>query len=116
MNKIQELEEKLNLEKNKYGLVGAKRAKVKEFDDVQYNISAHINPQDWGIEVNLKKGYNPIQDSKQKAYARAKKITDGLETIVLEVGSGHEVAHWELPFGSQRGCWKNEIQINCPRI
>ena len=104
MNKIQELEEKLNLEKNKYGLVGAKRAKVKEFDDVQYNISAHINPQDWGIEVNLKKGYNPIQDSKQKAYARAKKITDGLETIVLEVGSGHEVAHWELPFGSGKGC------------
>ncbi len=104
MNRIQELEEKLNVEKNKYGLVGAKRAKVKEFDDAPYNISAHINPQDWGIEVTLKKGYNPIEDSKQKAYARAKKIEDGLETIVLEVGSGHEVAHWELPFGSKKGC------------
>ncbi len=104
MNKIQELEEKLNVEKNKYGLVGAKRARVKEFDDVKYNVSAHINPQNWEIEVNLKKGYNPIQDSKQKAYARVKKINDGLETIVLEVGSGHEVAHWELPFGSGKGC------------
>jgi len=104
MNKIQELEEKLNQKKNKYGLVGAKRAKVKEFDYAEYNISAHINSQDWRIEVNLKKGYNPIQDSRQKAYARVKKIKNGLERVVLEVGSGHEIAHWELPFGSGKGC------------
>ena len=104
MDKIKQLEHKLNQEKNKYGLVGAKPAKVQEFDDADYNISAHINPHDWGIEVNLKTGYNPIQDSKQKAYARAKKIQDGLETIVLQVGSGHEVAHWELPYGSGKGC------------
>ena len=104
MNKIQELEEKLNGEKNKYGLVGAKRARVREYDDAKYNISAHINPNNWEIEVNLKTGYNPVQDSKQKAYARAKKIKDGLETVVMQVGSGHEVAHWELPFGSGKGC------------
>lgn len=104
MNKIKQLEYKLNQEKNKYGLVGAKPAKVQEFDDVDYNISAHINPQDWGIEVNIKTGYNPIQDSRQRAYVRAKKIKNPLETIVLQVGSGHEVAHWELPFGSGKGC------------
>jgi len=104
MNKIQELEEKLNVEKNKYGLVGAKRARVREFDDAKHNISVHINPDNWEIEVNLKLGYNPISDGKQKAYARVKKIRDGLETMVLQVGSGHEVAHWELPFGSGKGC------------
>ncbi len=104
MTDIQKLEYKLNQEKNRYGLVGAKRAKVQEFDDADYNISASINRQDWEIEVNLKTGYNPINDSKQKAYARVKKIQDGLETMVLHLGSLHEVAHWELPLGSEKGC------------
>ena len=104
MNKIKQLEYRLNQEKNKYGLVGAKPARVQEFDDAEHEISAHINPYDWGIEVNLKTGYNPIQDDRQKRYARVKKIKDGLETVVLQVGSGHEVAHWELPLGSERGC------------
>ncbi len=103
MTDIQQLNYKLNQQKNKFGLVGG-TAKVKEFDDAEYNISAGINPQNWAIEVNIKSGYNPIQDSKQKAYAKVKKIEDGLETIVLQVGSLHEVAHWELPFGSQKGC------------
>jgi len=114
MNKIKQLESKLNQEKNKYGLVGAKPAKVQEFDDAEYNISAHINPYDWGIEVNLKKGYNPVKDIRQKRYAHAKKIKDGLETVVLQVGSGHEVAHWELPCESGKGCpfdeyWHDKI-------
>ena len=114
MNKIQQLEYKLNEQKNKYGLVGAKRAKVQEFDDVSYDISAHINPQDWGIEISLKTGYNPIYDERQKRYAKIKKIKDGLETVVLQVGSGHEVAHWELPLGSDKGCpmdvyWHDKI-------
>lgn len=104
MNRLYALEEKLNQQKNKYGLVGAKRAKVQEFDDVDYDVSAHINPQDWGIEVNLKTGYNPVRDDRQKIYARVKKIKNGLETVVLQVGSGHEVAHWELPLGSGKGC------------
>ena len=104
MTKIHELEQRLNQEKNKYGLVGAKPARVREFEDADYNISAHINSQDWGIEVNLKTGYNPIQDTRQKIYARMKKINDGLEKVVIQVGSGHEVAHWELPYGSGRGC------------
>jgi hypothetical protein len=104
MDKIKQLEYKLNQRKNEYGLVGAKPAKVQEYDDADYNISAHINPYDWGIEVNLKTGYNPIQDKRQKKYAQVKKIKDGLETVVLQVGSGHEVAHWELPFGSGKGC------------
>ena len=54
MNKIQQLEQKLNEQRNKFGLVGAKRARVQEFDDADYNISAGINPEDWGIEINLK--------------------------------------------------------------
>lgn len=104
MDKIKQLEQKLNQEKNKFGLVGAKPAKVQEFDDADYDISAHINPHDWGIEVNLKTGYNPIKDVRQKRYAKIKKISDGLEQVILQVGSGHEVAHWELPFGSGKGC------------
>ncbi len=103
MTNIQELNYKLNQQKNKFGLVGGK-AKVQEFDDAEYNISAGINPQNWAIEINIKSGYEPIQDSRQKAYAKVKKIQDGLETIVLQVGSLHEVAHWELPFGSGKGC------------
>lgn len=102
--KIKQIERKLNQEKNKFGLVGAKPARVQEFDDTEYDISASINPYDWGIEVNLKTGYNPIQSPRQRLYAKIKKIEDGLETIVLQLGSGHEVAHWELPLGSGKGC------------
>jgi len=104
MDKIKQLERKLNEAKNKFGLVGAKPAKVQEFDDADYNISASINPYDWGIQVTLKTGYNPIQDIRQQVYARLKKIEDGLEKVVIQLGSGHEVAHWELPFGSEKGC------------
>lgn len=104
MDKIKQLEYKLNQEKNKYGLVGAKPAKIQEFDDAEYDFSAHINPYDWGIEINLKTGYNPLQDKRQNVYARVKKIRDSLETMIIQVGSGHEVAHWELPFGSGKGC------------
>lgn len=104
MNKIKQLEQKLNEQKNKYGLVGAKPAKVQEYDDAEHDISAHINPYDWGIEITLKKDYNPIKDTRQKKYAQIKKIKDGLESVVLQVGSGHEVAHWELPYDSGKGC------------
>lgn len=114
MNEIQQLEYRLNEQKNKFGLVGAKRARVQEFDDAKFDFSAHINPQDWGIEVNLKTGYNPVRDNRQKIYARVKGINDPLETLVLQVGSGHEVAHWELPVGSGKGCpmdvyWHDKI-------
>lgn len=103
MNKIQKLNYELNKQVKKAGLVNAK-AKVQEFDDAEHNISAHIDRRNWQIEVNIKSGYEPIQDSRQKAYAKVKKIQDGLETIVLQVGSLHEVAHWELPYGSKKGC------------
>ena len=52
----------------------------------------------------MRKGFQPIQDRRQRAYARVKKIEDGLETMLLHVGGLHEPAHWELPFGSERGC------------
>lgn len=104
MNNIRQLQHKLNQQKNKCGLIGAKPAKVQEFDDAEHDFSAHITPHNWGIEVNLKTGYNPIHDIRQKIYARIKKMKDPLETLVLQLGAGHEVAHWELPFNSGKGC------------
>lgn len=104
MEKIKKLEQKLNEQKNKLGLIGGARAKVQEFDDAEYNISACIHPNDWGIEVNLKTRFNPINDTRQKAYAKIKKISDGLETLVMHLGGLHEIAHWELPLNSEKGC------------
>jgi hypothetical protein len=100
---ISTLRQKLSQQKNRVGLVGG-TVKVNEYDEQKEDITAHINPQGWNIEVNIRKGFNPIQDRRQKAYARKKKIDDGLETIVLHVGGLHEPAHWELPYGSGRGC------------
>src|SRR3989344_4493933 len=97
------LRQKLNQQKNKVGLVGG-TVNYNEYDEQEQYVSAHINPEGWRIEVNVKKGWNPIQDKRQKAYARKKDITDGLETVVMHVGGLHEPAHWELPYGSERGC------------
>ncbi|MEK6829330.1 MAG: hypothetical protein AABY15_04320, partial [Nanoarchaeota archaeon] len=98
MNIIQEL----NKTKNKIGLVRG-RLRVNEYEDADQNVSAHITPSTWDVEINLKKGFNPIKDRRQKAYARKKKIENGLETMLRSV-SYHEFAHWELPFGSGLGC------------
>jgi hypothetical protein len=100
---IQKLRQKLSQQKNRVGLVGG-TVTVNEYDEQEDDISAHINPKGWGIEVNVRKGFNPIQDRRQRAYARKKEIQDGLETLVLHVGGLHEPAHWELPYNSGRGC------------
>ena len=63
----------LNREKNRIGLVSGS-LKVNEYDDAEQNASAHINPKDWGIEINVRKDFNPINDRRQRAYARKKKI------------------------------------------
>lgn len=109
----QTLRQKLYEQKNRVGLVGG-TVEVEEFDKADYNLSASINPKGWKIKVSVKKGFGPIQDKRQKAYARAKKITDGLETMVMHVGGLHEPAHWELPVDSGRGCpfnayWHDKI-------
>ena len=101
--KIQDLQMKLSEQKNRIGLVSG-AVKVNEYDSTEHNISARISREDWGIEISVRKGFDPIKDNRQKAYARKKKIADGLETMVLQVGGLHEPAHWELPFGSERGC------------
>ncbi len=88
--------------KNKIGLVGGSLT-VKEYDDAEQNVAAHINPQNWGIEITLKKGFEPITDRRQKAYAKKKNIQDGKQ-VLLEDILHHELAHWELPFTSGRGC------------
>ncbi len=92
----------LNREKNRIGLVSGS-LKVNEYDYAQQNVSAHINPTNWSIEINLKKGFNPIRDRRQRAYARKKRIQDGTRTLLEDILT-HELSHWELPFGSGYGC------------
>lgn len=99
---LQTIKQKLYAKKNQIGLVGG-TLKVAEFDEAEHNVSAHITPQGWNIEMNIKKGFNPISDKRQKAFARKKKIVNGLEELLSDVLL-HECAHWELPHGSQRGC------------
>jgi len=96
------LAQHLNTIKNRIGLVSGS-LKISEYDDADQNITAAINPQNWQIEFSIKKGYEPIQDKRQKAYARKKKISDAKKTL-LEDLLHHELAHWELPFNSGFGC------------
>lgn len=98
----QNLKHTLNRTKNEIGLVGG-TLKIQEYDDAEHNIVAHIAPEGWDIEMKLKSGFSPIQDRRQKTYARKKKIKDGLETLLVDV-LHHECGHWELPLGSERGC------------
>lgn len=97
-----ELIQELNRTKNKIGLVGGSLT-INEYDDAQENITACINPNNWNIEFNLRKDYNPIQDKRQKAYARKKKIEDGKKQMLEDI-LHHELGHWELPFTSGFGC------------
>ena len=69
MTNIQKLNYELNKQVKKQGLVNAK-VKVEEYEDAKQDISACIDPRNWEIKVTLKSGYEPIQDSKQKAYAK----------------------------------------------
>src|SRR3989344_2696495 len=92
----------LNRTKNKIGLVNGS-LKLNEYDDTESNVTAHINPKNWNIEITLNKNFNPINDKRQKAYARKKGIEDG-KRILLEGILLHELAHWELPFNSNYGC------------
>ncbi len=100
---LQSLKQKLNEQKNMVGLVGGS-IKINEYDESEHAVSAGISPKGWNITINIRKGFDPIQDKRQKAYARKKKIEDGLETLILHVGGLHEPAHWELPYGSEKGC------------
>jgi hypothetical protein len=99
---IEKLRQNLHKQKNRIGLVGG-TIKIEEYDEAEHNVAAHISPQNWNIQVSIKKGYNPIQDRRQQAYAKKKKIQDGLETLVIDVTS-HEFTHWQLPNNSGMGC------------
>lgn len=92
----------LNKVKNRIGLVSGS-LKINEYDDAEENVAAHIDLKNWNIELNLRKGYNPISDRRQKAYARKKQIQDGKKTLLEDI-LHHELAHWELPFNSGYGC------------
>lgn len=109
---IQKLKQKLNQEKNKIGLVGS-TVNIREYDNSDNDVSVHINPKGWNVEISVKKDFNPINDLMTSLYAKAKKIDDGLETLLTDV-SMHEFAHWELPFGTEKGCpydayWQDKI-------
>lgn len=69
----QEIERKLIGQKNRMGLVGGS-LKLKVYDEAEHNVTAHITPEGWDIEVSVRKGFAPINDRRQKAYARKKKI------------------------------------------
>lgn len=96
------LTQELNQIKNRIGLVNGSLT-INEYDDAEENITACINPKNWNIEFNLKTGYEPIQDRRQKAYARKKKIKDGKRQMLEDI-LYHELGHWELPFTSGFGC------------
>ena len=109
---LKQIEQKLHCVKNKIGLVGG-TIEVKEYDETEKNVSACISPQGWDTKITVRKGFQPVQDKRQKAYARAKKIQDGLETMLVDLAS-HEFAHWELAFSSGKGCpfsvyWHDKI-------
>lgn len=98
----EQLKQKLQEQKNRIGLVGGTLT-IREYADAEHNVSAHITPEGWNTEITVKEGFNPISDRRQRAYAKVKKITNGLETLLRHI-SLHEFAHWELPHGSERGC------------
>ena len=75
---VKSLVPELNRIKNRIGLVSGTLT-VNEYDDVEENVSAHINSKNWNIEFNLRTGFDPVNDRRQKAYAKLKKIQDGLD-------------------------------------
>ena len=99
---LNQLRQRLYEEKNRIGLVAGSLT-LNEYEDAKHNVSAHIKPQGWDIEITLKSGFNPIQDRRQKAYARVKNISDGLDTLLSDI-LDHECGHWQIPYGSERGC------------
>ena len=70
--------------KNRIGLVNG-RLIINEYDEAEENITACINQKTWDIVFNLKAGYEPIQDRRQKAYARKKKIKDGKKQMLEDI-------------------------------
>ena len=81
MASINILKQKLYKQKNEIGLVGG-TVDVQEYDEMDHAIAAGISPKDWSIKVSVRRGFDPIKDSRQRAYARVKKIDDGLERIL----------------------------------
>lgn len=98
----QQLKRKLQEQKSRIGLVGSK-LEVGEFAGMEHNVEAFIKPEGWDITLKIREGFEPVQDKRQKAYARKKGIKDGLEVLLTDV-LDHECGHWELPHGSGMGC------------
>ena len=101
-NNISQIRQKLYERKNRIGLIGG-TIKVETYDEAEHPVEAHIAPHGWNIEIRVREGFDPIQDRRQKAYTKRKKITEGLETLLTDILL-HECAHWELPHDSGKGC------------
>lgn len=97
-----ELEQHLNELKNRIGLVGGP-LRLIYLEESKNNISAHIRPEDWHIEIAVKEGWNPTPDKKSKEYAKKKKIKNPLKKVLEDI-TYHETGHWELPRDSGYGC------------
>ena len=93
---------KLYVMKNRIGLVGS-ALNIEEYDDAKQDVAAYIALHEWDITIKVRSGFNPITDKQQQEYAKNKKITNGLESLLTAV-LVHECGHWELPLGSELGC------------
>jgi len=63
------LRQRLGQKKNEVGLVGG-TIKIAEYDEQEQNVNAHISPQGWNVEINLKRGFEPVKDWEEKAFSK----------------------------------------------
>lgn len=99
---IRTLEQRLQAQKTRVGLVGGMLC-VRVANDVQEPLSAGIDPADWHVELVLKESYDPASDEHTAKYLAHRNIPDGIEKMCSDVVA-HECGHWELPRGSGNGC------------
>ncbi len=99
---LSELEQKLNKQKNRIGLVGG-RLKLFETADAKEPVSAFIDTGDWHVEIHVKEGYQPVRDKATEQYVKKKRISKPLEKMCEDI-LYHECGHWELPRSSGKGC------------
>ncbi len=97
-----ELEQKLNRQKARIGLVGG-RLVLREVADAQEPLAAQISPSDWHIDITVQEGYNPVRDKATQRYTEKRNIQNPLERICEDLVY-HETGHWELPRGTGNGC------------
>jgi len=107
---LSKLEQKLNKQKARIGLVGG-RLRVREVSDAEEAISAGIDKKDWHVEITIKEDYEPVRDEITRKYVEKRNISNPLEKICEDI-TYHECGHWELPRGSGKGCPYDEVKYD----